>query len=141
MPKQLRYAHYCSVSSSSRKNKAVNETCESLKNEPDLKDSRFVLDDDDDEVQEIKSRQSILTRSSFTDKEFSLINSRNGWLHCTIIHEAQVILKMIDPLIEGFQRPTLGPRNNFDIVGGEFIQLLQTGGNHWVCVSSIGCTR
>ena len=134
MPKQLRYAHYCSVSSSSRKNKAVNETCESLKNEPDLKDSRFVLDDDDDEVQEIKSRQSILTRSSFTDKEFSLIN-------CTIIHEAQVILKMIDPPIEGFQRPTLGPRNNFDIVGVEFIQLLQTGGNHWVCVSSIGCTR
>ena len=41
--------------------------------------------------------------------------------------------------IEGFQRPTLGPVCNFDIVSGEFVQILHTGNSHWVCVSSIGC--
>ena len=33
----------------------------------------------------------------------------------------------------------LGPVRNFDVVSGEFIQILHTGNYHWVCVSSIGC--
>ena len=28
---------------------------------------------------------------------------------------------------------------NFDVVSGEFIQILHTGSDHWVCISSIGC--
>ena len=48
-------------------------------------------------------------------------------------------MQQINPLIEGFQRPTLGPVRNFGIVSGEFVQLLHTGHNHWVCVSSVGC--
>ena len=39
----------------------------------------------------------------------------------------------------GFQRPTLGPVRNFNVVSGEFVQILHTGSDHWVCVSSIGC--
>ena len=35
----------------------------------------------------------------------------------------------------------MGPVRNFDVVGGEFIQILHTGGNHWVCVSSIDCQK
>ena len=27
------------------------------------------------------------------------------------------------------------------MVGGEFLQILHTSGNHWVCVSSIGCQK
>ena len=46
---------------------------------------------------------------------------------------AQVLLQEINPLIEGFQRPTLGPVRNFSIVSGEFMQLFHTGQNHWVC--------
>ena len=42
-------------------------------------------------------------------------------------------------MIEGFQRPTLGPVRNFTIMTGEFIQILHTGNQHWVCVSSVGC--
>ena len=41
--------------------------------------------------------------------------------------------------VQGFQRPTLGPVRNFDVVSGELIQLLHTGSDHWVCISSIGC--
>ena len=65
--------------------------------------------------------------------------SPHGWLDGAIIHSAQVLLQKINPLIEGFQRPTLGPVRNFNVVSGEFVQLLHTGHNHWVCVSSIGC--
>ena len=41
--------------------------------------------------------------------------------------------------MEGFQWPTLGRCRNFNIVSGEFIQILHTDNSHWVCVSSIGC--
>ena len=45
----------------------------------------------------------------------------------------------MNPLLEGQQRPTLGPVRNFDVVSGEFIQILHAGSDHWVCTSSIGC--
>ena len=41
--------------------------------------------------------------------------------------------------VQGFQQPRHGPVRNFDLVSGEFIQLLHTGSDHWVCISSIGC--
>ena len=47
--------------------------------------------------------------------------------------------RKIDPQINGFQRPTLGPVRHFDIMTGDFIQLLHINNNHWVCMSSIDC--
>ena len=44
-----------------------------------------------------------------------------------------------NPLMEGFQIPTLGPVRNFTRMIGEFIPILHTGSQHWVCVSSLGC--
>ena len=82
-----------------------------------------------------------LSLGTFTDKEFAIIESSTGWLDCVIIHQAQFLLKQLNPNIEGFQCTTLGPVRNFDENGGEFIQILHTGGNHWVCVSSIGSVR
>ena len=76
---------------------------------------------------------------NLTDSHFDLIFSPTGWLDCDIIHQAQVLLRGENSSIEGFQRPTLGPVRNFDVVSGEFIQILHTGHSHWVCVSSIGC--
>ena len=72
-------------------------------------------------------------------QDYQLIMSPHGWLDSAIIHSAQVLLQKINPLIKGFQRPTLGPVRNFSVVSGEFVQLLHTGQDHWVCVSSIGC--
>ena len=66
------------------------------------------------------------------ENDFSTILSPEGWLDCTIIQNAHVKLKQVNPLIEGFQRPTLGPVRNF-------VQILHTGNHHWVCVTSIGC--
>ena len=73
------------------------------------------------------------------EQDYQLIMSPHGWLDGAIIHSAQVLLQKINPLIEGFQRPTLGPVRNFSVVSGEFVQLLHTGQDHSVCVSSIGC--
>ena len=78
---------------------------------------------------------------TLTDKEFAIIESSTGWLDCVIIYQAEFLLKQLNPNIEGFQCTTLGPVRNFDENGGEFIQILHTSGNHWVCVSSIGSVR
>ena len=78
---------------------------------------------------------------TLTDKEFSIIESSAGRLDCVIIHQTPLLLKQLNPNIEGFQLTTLGPVKNFDVIGGEFIQMLHTGGNHWVCMSSIGCQK
>ena len=78
-------------------------------------------------------KTSSLGTLTCTNKEFAIIESSTGWLDCVIIHQAQVLLKQLNPNIEGFQRTTLGPVRNFDVIGGEFIQILHTSGNHWVC--------
>ena len=73
--------------------------------------------------------------------EYDLIASPNGWLDCVIIHEAHIILKRIGNLkgIQGFQRPTLGPVQQFDIMTGPFIQIVNINKNHWTCLSRIHC--
>ena len=77
--------------------------------------------------------------ANLTQAHFDIIKSSTGWLDCDIIHMAQVLLQNINQNIDGFQRPTLGPVRNFDIISGEFIQILHTGNKHWVCASNIGC--
>ena len=73
-----------------------------------------------------------------TEQHFQLVLSPNGWLDCDIIHASHVLLRDIDPTMEGLQRPTLGPCRNFRTVTGQFIQILHTGHQHWVCVSTVG---
>ena len=62
-----------------------------------------------------------------------LIINPPGCLDCDIIQRAHVLLQAENPAIAGFQRPTLGPVRNFDVVSGEFVQILHTGNDHWVC--------
>jgi hypothetical protein len=71
--------------------------------------------------------------------DYDIINDTVGWLTSDIIHAAQVLLQEVNPAVEGFQRPTLGPVRNFAVVTAEFIQILHSGRDHWVCISSIGC--
>ena len=72
-------------------------------------------------------------------QHFDIIMSSEGYLDCTIIQQAQILLKKGNPLIEGFQRATLDPCRNFSIITSEFLKILHTGSFHWVCISSIGC--
>ena len=73
--------------------------------------------------------------------DFDVIESPNGWLENTIIQYAQALLRTVNPALQGFQRTCLGTYLNFDKVDGDFVQILHTGGNHWVCISSIGCEK
>ena len=78
--------------------------------------------------------------ANLTQAEWDIITSPTGWLDCTIVQEAHVLLAKVNPLITGFQRPTLGPIRQFDIIMiTEFVQLVHVNNNHWVCFSSIGC--
>ena len=72
-------------------------------------------------------------------KEFDIISSPSGWLDCSIIHDSQILLANVNKSLKGFQRPTLGPVRQFDIVTSDFVQLLHVNNNHWVCVSSVNC--
>ena len=109
----------------------------------DISVEEFLLSDEMDDIvlTDVTTGQTNKTAPlvTLTDSHFKIILSPTGWLDCDIIHQVYILLSSINPSIEGFQRPTLGPVRNFDIVGGEFIQILHTGNYHWVCVSSIGC--
>ena len=76
---------------------------------------------------------------NLTQAEYAIIESPNGWLDCSVIQEAHILLKQVNPMIKGFQRTTLGSARNFDVVTSEFVQILHTGNHHWVCASSVGC--
>ena len=65
--------------------------------------------------------------------------SPTGWLDGTTIHEYQTILRQVNSSIRGFQQPTLGRIRQFEIMTGDFIQILNMKNNHWVCVTLIGC--
>ena len=102
------------------------------------------VSDSDDDIEITKETKATLNnkRCSLTklnNIDYDLISDPDGWLNCEIIQTAHVLLQELNPAIEGLQRTTLGPCRNFDVVTGEFIQILNTGSDHWVCVSSIGC--
>lgn len=97
----------------------------------------------DDDVTYVKTlhtqTEKYKSLGSLGQNEFDLILLPTGWLDCTIIHEAQILLASINKSITGFQRPTLGPIGQFEIVSSDFVQILHVNNNHWVGVSSINC--
>ena len=104
-------------------------------------DSSSSEDESDVVITEVTQGETDKTSAlaNLTDYHFDLIINPTGWLDCDIIQQAHVLLQLENPAIAGFQRPTLGPVRNFNVVSGELVQILHTGNNHWVCVSSIGC--
>ena len=99
--------------------------------------------DSDDDIQITKVSHGNIDKTAslgnLTRAEYDIIESPTGWLDCSVIQEAHILLKQANPLIKGFQRTTLGPVRNFDVVTSEFVQILHTGNQHWVCTSSVGC--
>ena len=101
------------------------------------------MSNEDDDVTFVQEKKGKINKHSplanLEESDYQIILNPFGWLNGDIIHMAQVLLHEAKPSIEGFQRPTLGPARNFDVVSAEFIQVLHTGNSHWVCISSIGC--
>jgi hypothetical protein len=70
------------------------------------------------------------------DREVLL--SPTGWITDGIVNAAQSLLKKQFPAVPGLQSVSLGLVMSFDIQEGEFIQILHTGNNHWLTISTIG---
>ena len=100
-------------------------------------------EDDDDDVTVVATGQGNQNKTGalaiLTQDQFDLICNPRGWLDCVIKQQAHILLHNENLNIASFQRPTLGPVRNFDIVSGEFVQILHSGNSHWVCVSFIRC--
>ena len=62
------------------------------------------------------------------------------WLDDCHIHAAQQLIKVEPDLghIGGLQSPILGQTLAFDVVRDDMVQILHSGGNHWITVSTIG---
>lgn len=63
--------------------------------------------------------------------------------HTFIILEVHLNLKKIAPTVQGLQDPILGPVHQFKRVNiyNSFVQILHTGRDHWVCISSVGSSN
>ena len=76
-----------------------------------------------------------------TSHHKKILRSKGQWLDDLIVTAAQNILKQQFPLIGGFQATVLGENLSMEMQKGEYVQILCISGNHWICISSIGCQQ
>ena len=128
MPKDCVCSKYCRPQRSCC-NKTLTKKCEVIN-----------ISDDCD----TKQKASLLTIIDYIDLYDSdkvILESRE-WLNVRLIHAAQQLLLNKFPHISGLQSLILQHTRTFEIHREkEFIQCLNRGGNHWIIVSSIGCSR
>ena len=73
---------------------------------------------------------------SQTDKDILL--SPTAWITDSIVNAAQQLLREQFPQLPGLQDVSLGLTMAFDIMPGEFLQILHTSQGHWLTVSTTG---
>ena len=61
------------------------------------------------------------------------------WLNDTIVNASQRLITTSFPLCNGLQDTNLGQTLAFDIQRSPFVQVLHTGYDHWVTISTYGC--
>ena len=61
------------------------------------------------------------------------------WLNDRIVTAAQNLIKESYPSSRGLQDVSLGLVLGFNVCKTDFIQILHTGKDHWVTLSTIGC--
>ena len=59
-----------------------------------------------------------------------------------LLHAAQQLIQLDPDLqhIRSLQDPIFGQSLHFDVIHGEMVQILHSGRNHWITVSTTGCT-
>ena len=99
----------------------------------------------DGEVEFIKrckmNEQAILKmqRPKFNLEPEDSAISKTAMLTDKHIQMAQELLHRQFPHIEGLMSPSISTVQQFPVMRQEFVQVLHTGGLHWVTVSTIGC--
>jgi hypothetical protein len=70
----------------------------------------------------------------------AILENEDSWLNDRIINAAQNLLR-IRYNTPGLQNTLLPSIQQNEVVGGEeFVQVLHSGGNHWITISTIGCS-
>ena len=72
-------------------------------------------------------------------KHEKLVRFPNGWLIDEIIEAAQLLVLQEFPTMCGLQCISLQEVSAFEVLCGEFVQVINVRGNHWCCVSTVGC--
>ena len=78
-------------------------------------------------------------RTTLNEEDKSMLLS-GRWLNDRLIHAAQQLMRADKDLLRvgSLQNPLLRQNLSFNIAGDEFVQILHSGGNHWVTVSTVG---
>ena len=56
-----------------------------------------------------------------------------------ILYSGQQLIKLAFPTVCGLQNPMLSQTLTFDVQRGEFVQVINSGTSHWICLSTVGC--
>ena len=73
--------------------------------------------------------------------EHDLGSRSHQWLNDRHVTGAQYLLKQCHPDVSGLQPTTLQLTRTFDVhLNREFVQCLNVSSNHWITVSTVGCS-
>ena len=102
-------------------------------NEPLVK-----IDDAEDDMQAIKPWVVVDSVRLYDEEKKILIDSQ--WLSDSLIHAAQLLIKRDKDLlgVGSLQNPLYGAQERFEVMTGEFVQILHSGGNRWIAISTVG---
>lgn len=64
--------------------------------------------------------------------------SPTAWVTDSIVNAAQHLLRQHFPQLPGLQDVLLGQTMAFNVMAGEFLQILHTSEDHWLTISTIG---
>ena len=131
----------------SKRTKSTKRKIPAKKSKPDPIHLTHFKEDECMIVKEKKSNASSTNKAKKPNypvqatKEDEDIIMKNRWLTDVQIGKAQRLLKQQFPNVQGLQATTLGPLQQFDVMKGNFVQILHTGAQHWICISNIYCNE
>ena len=76
---------------------------------------------------------------SLNREDEKLVTSPTGWLSDKIIEAAQMLVLQEFPTMGGLQPIYLQQVSGFDVLCGQFVQVINVHSNHWCVVSTVGC--
>ena len=96
------------------------------------------MSSDEDSTVASDTWQSTPMYTLHVDKKQEIL-SPDGWLSDTIIRAAQLLILQEFPHIASLQDPAIHKSLSFQILRGEFVQIIFIGGCHWCTISNIEC--
>lgn len=99
----------------------------------------YISSDEDEDDASSKSWLHI-GKYHLKSDEKAIMLSKDMWLNDVIINAAQHLITKKYPHVGGFQDTILQRNLSFTVQNGEFVQILNKGGNHWVTITNIGVT-